>query len=118
MNHYKARQQTDTGKWHYTCYNDREKFAYPVGPCAEKCEGHDTLDQACEHYKQGLVENAHFVGPKKEEWPKNKCQFKECNNESTYYAHVASHTYYTLCEQHANKESLNELVTVGESWGS
>jgi hypothetical protein len=50
MNHYAARQikaGPNAGKWHYTCYNDRDKGAYPVGACGRfrnclACDGRIT----------------------------------------------------------------------------
>jgi hypothetical protein len=50
MNHYAVRQikaGPNAGKWHYTCYNDRDKGAYPVGACASfrncpDCDGRIT----------------------------------------------------------------------------
>lgn len=136
------------GKWHYTCENDGKIWAvghcsdWKTCPACEgksglftdiKCEnclnkgivkvenpcpGHETSQEAEEHYKAYILENASFSGPKTEQWPKYKCDFKDCNQEGIYLANVDYGQYYQLCPDHANKESLTVLVEVGDCWSS
>lgn len=82
------------------------------------CPGHATPDEACDHYKQYLVDHTRISEPKSVEWPKYKCSVKDCNEEGNRMANVQGSMYFELCEKHANKDVLNELVSVGECWSS
>lgn len=143
MNHYKARQ-LENGKWHYTSRNNGNIF--PVGNCSRfmrcpackllenvnrdcvickgdnividpnPCPGHDTAEEAQQHYKEYLIEGCVFR-PKFNEWPKYKCHLEQCNSESKHSVYIFG-TTYDLCEQHANRETLHEIISVGESWES
>ncbi len=84
----------------------------------DPCSGHDTAEQAENHYKQYILESALINGPKSEEWPKFKCDVKDCNQEGVYLANLNNGNYYQLCHDHANKDSLAVLVEVGDCWSS
>src|SRR4051812_10748651 len=43
---------------------------------ANPCPGHATAEEAETHYKEYLLDNTKFMGPKTEEWPKDKCAVK------------------------------------------
>lgn len=115
MNHYAARElENKVGFWHYTCTNgDR---TYPVGYCKD-CSGHLTKEKAENHFKEYLLDKMSVI-EKKNEWPKHKCDFKECNKEAKNCVNLLGYVYYELCEDHSNKESVNVIHEVHESWSS
>lgn len=121
MNHFKARERRNaagghSGLWHYTNCND--DYVYPVGYCAQDCPGHATEGEACEHYKQYLIDEMTRISPKTGVWPKHKCKVEGCENEGTHAISVGGYSYYEVCEEHADKGTLGKLLTVGESWES
>ncbi len=106
-----------TGIWHYT--RMRDKAVWPIGYCRENCDGHPSADEACAHYKKYLMDQAEFRGPKTEEWPKHKCAVKDCNNEAKHQIIIPGRMHdFETCEGHCNKEALETLLVVGESWHS
>jgi RecJ-like exonuclease len=82
------------------------------------CPGHATPEEAEQHYKDYLIEKSTITGPKQQEWPKHKCAVEGCNNEGNHLANVDAYHYYELCAEHADKNTLQSLVRVGESWES
>lgn len=85
------------------------------------CPGHATPEEACEHYRQYLLSEIQFRGPKTQaSWPKEKCRVDGCNNEGTHLAQIPGYhwTFFDLCEQHYNVESISPLIVVGESFHS
>jgi hypothetical protein len=129
MRHCKARQLSESGKWHYTCRAG--DAVYPIGYCSKyasdmicedisaimsgknDCPGHDTAEEAENHYKQYVLDRLLFFSM--QEWPKYKC--KECNNEAKFSV-SADGAFYQLCEIHANKETVSKFLVIGESWES
>lgn len=84
---------------------------------SDPCPGHDTRDEAEQHYEAYLLDHSYFR-PRQEEWPKNKCHVVCCNKEGTVEAVVDAYHLYVFCPEHANKETLSQFVRVGESWSS
>ncbi len=84
-------------------------------PKAEPCPGHATEAGACLHYREYLLDHAKFLGPKKDKWPKHKCEVVGCDTEATHCASVSYWRTHELCEAHANRESLAALVNPGWS---
>jgi hypothetical protein len=131
MNFYDAREIQDgdgkgTGKWRYTCYNDNQKRTWAVGYCAQDCPGHDTPDEAREHYKQYLLDialrldaNADSV-PGAVEPPKFKCEAEGCEALTSKAAKVGYGIprMFNLCPEHMNRETVETLFEVGSSFGS
>lgn len=124
------------GKWHYTrtdgagtsaigycspwehCKTCAEKHCYPADPecpeCggkgiwkkADACPGHDSFEEAEKHYHEYLADTARW-SVKKNEWPKEKCDHPECNNEGTNRAMTDGRWRDKLmCAEHANRDSL------------
>lgn len=82
------------------------------------CPGHDTPEEACEHYKEYLLDKAEYR-QKLSEWPKDKCMRPDCNSEATHVVHIPGETYnYIFCEQHCNRENVSALLNVGWSMSS
>jgi len=82
------------------------------------CPGHKTAEEAEAHYKEYVMAGVKILGPKQQEWPKNKCHVKSCNKEATHLANVGPCECYELCEEHATKEIVETMVVIGESWSS
>lgn len=59
MNYYQPREIAKdgkgTGRWHYTCRNDNQ--IWPVGYCAQGCEGHPTPDEARAHQTAYILDH-------------------------------------------------------------
>ena len=88
-------------------------------PAANPCPGHATAAEACQHYKQYLLDQAKFFGPKTTEWPKEKCEVDDCSAEATHCAAIPGEfRRWQLCAAHANRDQLDKLLSVGESWRS
>lgn len=84
----------------------------------DPCPGHATEEEACEHYKQYQLDKMVIHGPKKEQWPKEKCEVENCDSEATYLANFLGCHVHQVCEKHANRESISSLFRVGQSWSS
>lgn len=105
MNYYGARQidpasdRPEAGRWHYTCMNDGR--VWPVGDCADGCGGHESPEDACQHYVEGQV-------AKGVRW--SECSWTTCDNRpncdkparNVAYVGSASSMGYTLCNDHAS----------------
>ncbi len=85
---------------------------------ANPCPGHKTQEEACEHYKEYLLDQATYHGPKKQEWPKNKCELDGCNNEATHMATCGGSHCWEFCASHCNRESVAKVLSVGWSVSS
>lgn len=88
---------------------------------ATPCPGHATPEEACEHYKEYLLDGMKILGPKKEEWPKDKCDVEGCNKEATHLAMFPGHMLmdHQVCAEHATREVISKLVGgIGEIWSS
>ena len=109
MNYYDARERKGadgkgTGKWHYTCENDGR--IYPVGYCAQGCEGHDTPEEACEHYRQYLLnERTRYDGQLHGE--QRECAV--CGAWTQGVVYVDGWHSYVLCDEHRNREEMERL---------
>ena len=118
MNYYEPRQLAENGKptglYHYTCKNDNK--IWPVGPCADDCDGHKTPEEACEHYRQWLIEGVIFR-KKETEWPKEKCEIDGCNNEAKLIGvsvnEPGQFNQRRFCPEHATKEQMAKFIHVG-----
>jgi hypothetical protein len=109
MNHFKAREIAKdgkpTGRFRFT--KENAGIIFPVGPCALDCPGHDTAEEACEHYRQGILDSEWTKGHDEDE--QRTCAIcKEWTHESLY--HPGTMNYFDLCQKHQNKESLDKLL--------
>jgi hypothetical protein len=141
MNYLKPRQRASDKRWDYTQMNDGR--VWPIGYCAGFREytpeqrkaflmndnwyakyeanrakyhedGHATSEEACECYKQHeLDESLHFDV---DSHSKQKCEV--CEEWTEKRAMVGGYRHFVLCEKHANREEVEKLYTVGESWES
>jgi len=106
------------------CFSTVFKEEYGGTPCVncnntgfilkeDACQGHDTEEDACEHYKQYLLDNIRYT---KSSSSMHKCRI--CGEWTTGIADVSMSQYYTICEEHQNRESMATIVSVGVSWES
>lgn len=104
MNHYDARQDSSTGRWHYTRLNGRH--AHAVGHCTDD-GGHDEPAEACACFRGWLIENANYRatavgGPK-------VCAVAKCGEPTDRLAIPQMGAYYFLCEDHCNPLGLDSV---------
>lgn len=116
MNYYAAREMQDSqgnpsGLWHYTVANDDR--VYPVGYCAQECAGHATPEEAQEHYRLYLLDNARYDGVRTNE--QKKCAV--CGAWTQRFASIPMvMEIYVLCDDHCNRETLDMVMhRVGQS---
>ena len=118
MNYYEARKIKDkdgkpTGKWHYTCMNDGQ--IWPVGYCAQGCTGHDTPEEAAEHCRQYVIDNASYPPDSGAKMPKDvkyRCKVTGCKNWAITWIQTGPphlQAYY-LCGNHDDKKGLSKVV--------
>lgn len=113
MNYYQPRELLKDGKptglWHYTCRNDDR--VWPVGYCAQDCPGHATPEEAREHYRQYLLDNARYDGYLRDE--QRKCEI--CGAWTQRYAEGPHIFMHVLCDEHCNREGLSQVIgTMGD----
>lgn len=109
MNYYRARQIIDTKKWFYTRENDG--VIYEVGFC-NSCKGHDTPQEAVEHFKDYLVDMASFHKEDPNARSLHRC--KVCNTFTFGYASTHLVDVFSLCEKHQTREDLRSILAVDE----
>ena len=138
MQHLKARQRQHDKRWDYT--SEWQNIIHPIGYChawkdpdawnlpmsedqkqeyrqfSDKyhTDGHETAVEACECYKQYLLD--HTVRHSDDMDTLLKC--KICHDWTHHRVHVDRFMSFILCKKHANRETLEKLVKVGESWES
>lgn len=142
MNHYSARQRKD-GRYDYTRANKRLGI-FPVGYCAGFLEpeefervgihlpdrdkelqekfrdkyhkdGHETADEACECYRQYLIDHESRFLKHSDEL--RKCEI--CGEWTDTMVMVGQSRMYELCENHQDDESIEKVMPkIGEIWGS
>lgn len=130
----------DAGKWRYTVMNDGrvhevglcspwelcptcgEEPPYRMKDCAtcggkglvekaEPCPGHDTADEACEHYRQGMLDKINFLFATLTD-TRHRCDAGACNEFTANITVVGPHydLTYHLCETHRTREAVEALV--------
>lgn len=112
MNYYQALKLQDTGLYHYTCTNGDHTYA--VGYCADGCPGHATPEEAQEHYRQYTLDTqTHYNGVNND--TQRKCEV--CGEWTQHYA-LVEHRRYALCDEHRNRDELEKLVKLEDSFSS
>lgn len=137
------------GIWHYTRYNDNQKNTRAIGYCSkwkkpkliedggfwtkEEAEkhiankskyhnkkGHATAEEACECYKNYLLDTSlKFYKKSLEETnTHHKCAVDGCSKMTASSASINPYSSYYLCEDHLNRKEVEKLFSIGESWGS
>jgi hypothetical protein len=136
MNYLKARQRKSDGKWDYTLENDG--VIYPIGYCSayrepnipinpdrlktmrdfsikHHSEGHSTPEEANQCYKKYLLDQRLTLMQQYID-VQHKCAV--CGEFTQCCVSIDGWHKYTLCEKHNNREEVEKLFSVGESWES
>lgn len=113
MNYYAAREINGpdgkgTGKWHYTRRNKR-LGTFPVGYCAEGCEGHDTPEGAYEHQTAYLLDRETRLDG---ESSGQMLRCRVCQEWTSRFAQVGESRLYMLCDQHRNRDEVAKLLGI------
>lgn len=91
-------------------------------PAEDRCPGHDSPEEACEHYKQYLLDNARLrpetADMLRQAKTAHRCQAPGCRKMTVGHASWGGHGYASLCDKHCTRAVLSDLVTVGESFQS
>lgn len=77
-------------------------------------DGHATEKEACECFKQYQLD--HHLRFSKQLNQQHKC--KICEEYTEGLAYVGEYECFSLCEKHQNRESVEQIYQVGESWQS
>lgn len=127
MNYYKASQRNKDKRWDYT------KNGMPIGYCKEYCEldsniesfcatkhkhhteGHETKEEACECYKEYLLDHR-LILDRKMSNQQLKCEI--CKEWTNGFAEIDCNIF-TLCPKHNNRKSVEEIMgEINESYSS
>lgn len=146
MNHWKARQRETDQRWDYTCregqgrvyatgycggyrefdpsfFPDAERLNAEMEPFREKyhTDGHATEAEAIECYRQyQLDRQLKFNRWTHEALPGTLhiCDHNGCTEYTPHQASIGGYHVWHLCPEHLNRETVDALYTVGESFGS
>lgn len=125
MNYDKPRQvdpnadRPDAGKWRWTTHNDRGG-THATGYCAEPCAGHDTPEEAAEHYRQWKLDRVRFRVLNNPN-ALHKCRVEGCGEFTAGVMEIDGDGYFMeiVCEPHQTRETAEMLIsTPGEEWHS
>ena len=134
MQHYSARQREHDGKWDYTvgstpvgycrAYKDPDEMGVPMHPDTvatirqfkykHHTHGHETAEEACACYKEYLFDQRTRHSDMKNQML--RCEI--CGEFTQHVVYIGAYEVHKLCEKHANREGLEQVVEVGESWES
>lgn len=110
MRYLQAREILDVegnrvGKWHYT--SKRHDEVHPIGYCANGCPGHETAEEACEHYKEYMLDIASFTA---QSWEREE-PCRVCGAMTLGLAVIPGHHLpVTLCDLHSNRDGLSQAI--------
>jgi hypothetical protein len=112
MNYYDAREKKDntgtpSGSWHYTYQND--DLIRPVGYCADGCPGHDSKDGAYQHQRAYDLDHARYDVEHLGSW--HECLICKALTNKAAAVGIGGMATYNLCDEHRNREALEQLYT-------
>jgi hypothetical protein len=118
MNYDEPRQISsgdNAGKWRYTSMNDGQVWA--IGYCANGCPGHDTKDEAREHYRQWQLDTKlQFHDGPADPDTLRRCEADGCTEHTAGSASMGPWLSWTLCPAHRTRETVEALYpTAGDS---
>ncbi len=98
-----------SGKFHYCVYSDEESWPpYPVGHCANGCPGHDTPEEARQHYQEyQFDQNMHYGAA--DEASKQKCCVCGDWTNGRAWKQGEFPKEFVLCDAHNNADSLRPV---------
>lgn len=84
-----------------------------------QCAGHDTPEEAAEHYRQYLLTERLRLDGMRSENQQFRCEAEGCDEWTQTHAHLGSWLMWALCDAHRTRETVEVLYPkVGESWSS
>ena len=109
MNYYEAREiqgvgGKPSGLYRFTCMSDGKIWA--VGRCAGDCPGHPTKEEACEHYRQGLIHDSEW----KLETMHDKQERCEVCGSWTQEVMRSAHYRFVLCQRHQGMGFIESVM--------
>lgn len=140
MNTDQARQRPSDGKWHYTTQGRHGIYAIgycspralcpdcpnalPRADCAtcggsglikrdDPCPGHDTAEEAEEHQRQYLLDNAIYRDGCEDAATLHRCEIDGCKAYTAGTAQISRGSVprqYHLCDLHRDRSNLETLV--------
>ncbi len=106
MKKLQARQLADGSGWHYTSGD------IPIGRCSRH-EPHATAEEAEACYKNYLIEERLVFNNSNSSM--HRCRV--CEEFTTGIAEIGEYMWFAvLCENHQNKESVENLLKIGTAW--
>lgn len=115
MRHNRPAQILGSDPPRYRYVTDGDNGGYAIGYCADDCEGHATEEQACEHYRQYLLDTQLRIN--KTSW--RPCKHEPCEKRPTHHIQVGMHGLLDFCEEHATREMAEKYFPkVSLSWES
>lgn len=130
MNHLYAAQIADdngqpTGRYRYVSSN-RRTGTHATGYCHSDpenegglCPGHGSPEEAYAHQKaHDLDKTLRFREDAPDPLTQYRCEAPECNAFTSGSASVGAYYHVSLCAEHRNRETVEQIYTVGESWSS
>lgn len=91
------------GKWVYGGTN-QYTGAFSIGYCTQ-CTGHNSKEEAIEHYQQYLIEHTQY-------WHQKQCRAcRICGQWSTGMAELSGIAgLFPLCSEHRNRKGVEQIV--------
>lgn len=88
---------------------------YVTLPEGVRCAGHPTEVEACEHYRQYLLDT--LAKPFEDEQAKLRCHV--CKEWTTGRVSIGNYRSFILCPKHQGRETLEEIFPpISQSWES
>ena len=120
----RAAQYGPDGPWHYASIKNGVG-GYPIGYCTTECK-HTTEDEACEHYRQWLLDNLKgFMGRPD---TLHRCEARMFGDircpkfTDGGLGEPGGFDMHHLCDDHRNRETFERCFrpvgSVGEAWVS
>lgn len=81
-------------------------------------DGHATEEEACECYKQYLLDTSLRLMTEEPENARQQNRCQVCRKFTACYAQVGPYRLFMLCPEHNTRENVAALLKVGESWES
>jgi len=99
-----------------------ERYIAPYRAVKEKFHdgGHNTAEEACECYKQYLLDfDVRFRDDVEDANALYKCAHPDCKEYTSGSAEITgSMRHWVLCASHRNIDVVKSMLTVGEAWCS
>lgn len=108
-----------TDKPHLVYMSDQEKQNIRANREKYHDTGHDTKEEACNCYKNYLLDNrTEYIIDPEQITEVHMYQCAVCKKLTSGYVTVEGYHRFVLCKEHNNRQSMEILFSVGESWQS